>query len=208
VLALYDPLSHRLLVHQSAFHPQLASQALLGIVLFCLEFPDQASAQSSAAIAEARRLAHSPSLVVTLTFGARLRSLVEGNAVPGEWVDQLVAVATEQRFPFWSAQGTIFRGWLKVKNGDVTEGISLLRNGSAAYRATGAEMWMSHYTALLASAFGIAGQIEEAVTQSDVALQIVERTGERWFAAELNRHKGQLLVRGMPRPPRNCIAKP
>jgi predicted ATPase len=26
-------------------------------------------------------------------------------------------------------------------------------------------------------------------------LQIVEKTGERWFAAELNRHKGQLLLR-------------
>jgi predicted ATPase len=29
----------------------------------------------------------------------------------------------------------------------------------------------------------------------DDALQIVERTGERWFAAELSRHKGQLLLR-------------
>jgi predicted ATPase len=29
----------------------------------------------------------------------------------------------------------------------------------------------------------------------DDGLQIVERTGERWFAAELNRHKGQLLQR-------------
>ena len=29
----------------------------------------------------------------------------------------------------------------------------------------------------------------------DDALQIVERTGARWFAAELNRHKGQLLLR-------------
>jgi predicted ATPase len=27
------------------------------------------------------------------------------------------------------------------------------------------------------------------------ALQIVESTGARWFAAELNRHKGQLLLR-------------
>jgi predicted ATPase len=33
------------------------------------------------------------------------------------------------------------------------------------------------------------------VTQLDDALQIVERTGERWFAAELIRHKGQLLLR-------------
>ena len=29
----------------------------------------------------------------------------------------------------------------------------------------------------------------------DDALQIVERTGEHWFAAELYRHKGQLLLR-------------
>ena len=29
----------------------------------------------------------------------------------------------------------------------------------------------------------------------DDALQIVERTGERWLEAELNRHKGQLLLR-------------
>ena len=28
----------------------------------------------------------------------------------------------------------------------------------------------------------------------DDALQIVERTGERWFVAELNRHKGRLLL--------------
>jgi predicted ATPase len=33
------------------------------------------------------------------------------------------------------------------------------------------------------------------VTLLDEALQTVERTGERWFAAEVNRHKGQLLLR-------------
>jgi predicted ATPase len=32
------------------------------------------------------------------------------------------------------------------------------------------------------------------LTLLDEALRIVERTGERWFAAELNRLKGQLLV--------------
>ena len=54
---------------------------------------------------------------------------------------------------------------------------------------------MPHYIALLAGACEIAGQVEEALTLLDDALQIVERTGERWFAAELNRHKGQLLLR-------------
>ena len=54
---------------------------------------------------------------------------------------------------------------------------------------------MPYHIDLLAKACEIAGQIEEAVTLLDDALQIVERTGERWFAAELNRHKGQLLLR-------------
>ena len=52
-LALYDPSSHRSLAHQGGIHPPAVSQAVLGIVLLCLGYPDQALAQSNAAIAEA-----------------------------------------------------------------------------------------------------------------------------------------------------------
>ena len=116
------------------------SQSFLGIVLFCLGFPDQALARSTAAIAEARRLAHPPSLALSLALGARLLSIVGDNAALDERAAELVAVATEQGFPYWRALGTVYRGWVKVKNGNVTEGISLLRSGSSAYRATGAEL--------------------------------------------------------------------
>jgi class 3 adenylate cyclase/predicted ATPase len=195
VVALFDPISHRSLVHQAGLHPQVVSQALLGIVLFCLGFPNQALARSSAAIAEARRLAHSPSLAVCLSTGARQLSLVGDNVALHERADQLVTVATEQGFPHWRAEGTIYRGWARVENGDVVEGISLLRSGSAAYRATGAELWMPQYLALLARACEIAGQIEEGLPLLDEALQIVERTGERCLEAELNRHKGEVRLR-------------
>jgi len=195
VLALYDPISHRALVRQAGFHPHVNSGGHLGVVLFCLGYLDQASAQSRAAIAEARRLAHPPSIASSLALGARLLSLHENSAVLGEWVDQLVAVTIEHGLPHWRSQGTIFRGWVKVRNGDIAEGISLLRSGSAAYRATGAEVWMPYHLARLAEACEIALQIEETSALLDEALQLAERTGERWFAAELNRHKGQLLLR-------------
>ena len=139
-LALYDPNSHRLLFEKVGIHPQALSQIYLGIVLFCLGSPDQALAHSNSAIAEARRLAHPPSLAASLTTGTTLLSLVGDNAALAEQANQLVAVATEQGFPVWRAHGTIYSGWVKVKNGDVTEGISLLRSGSATYRATGAEV--------------------------------------------------------------------
>ena len=194
-LTLYDPTLHRSFVHQYGIHCQLVSPAFLGLVLFCRGFPDQALARSSAPIAEALRLAHPPSLAVYLSVSTRLVLLVGDSEALGERADQLVAVATEQGFPHWRAEGTIFRGWARVKNGDVGEGMSLLRGSCAAYRATGAELWMPHYTALLARACEIAGQIEEGLTLLDDALHIVKRTGERWFAAEVNRYKGQLLLR-------------
>jgi predicted ATPase len=194
-LALYDLISHRSLAHQAEIHSHVHAQAIFGIVLFCLGYPDQAIAQSNAAIAEARRLAYPPSLAASLTIGSLLLWLVGDNAALDERADQLVAVTTEQGFPVWRAFGAIYRGWVDVKNGDVTVGISLLRRGSAAYRASGAELWMPQLMALMARACEIAGQVNEAVTLLDDALQIAERTGERWLEAELNRHKGQLLLR-------------
>jgi predicted ATPase len=82
-----------------------------------------------------------------------------------------------------------------MKSGDVAEGIALLRSGLIAYSATGAELQMPYFVPLLARACEFAGQIEEAVTLLDDALQIVERTGERWLEAELYQQKGQLLLR-------------
>ena len=41
----------------------------------------------------------------------------------------------------------------------------------------------------------MAGRMEEASTLLDDALQIVERTGERLVVAEVNRRKGQLVMR-------------
>ena len=140
-------------------------------------------------------MAHPPTVAVSLSYGTRLLSLVGNNAALGARADQLVAMTSEQGFPQWRAQGAIYSSWVKVKNGHVTEGLALLHSSSTAYRATGTESLMPHYLALLASACEIVGQMEEAATLLDDALQIAERTGERWFLAELFRHKGQLLLR-------------
>jgi class 3 adenylate cyclase/predicted ATPase len=196
VLRLYDPISHHSRVQQAVVHhPYTASQAYLGNVLFCLGFPSQAVARSNAAIAEARRLAHLPSLAACLVYGARLHSLVGDNAVLDNRAEELAAIATDRGFAHWGAQGSIYRGWVKVKDGDVMEGISLIRSGLTAYRANGAEVWTTHHIALLARAYEIAEQVEEALVLVDEALQIGGRTGERWVEAELYRHKGQLLLR-------------
>lgn len=193
-LLLYDPISHRSLVYQAGFHPQVRSRAQLALALFCLGCSDQAITLINAATAEARRLTHLPTLANVLGWRTML-SLVSDDPRLGEGGDELAAVATEQGFPQWRAFGTIYRGSTRVKNGDLAEGLSLLRSGSTAFRATGAQVWAPHNMALLARACELGGRIEEALALLDEALQIVDSTGERWFAAELNRQKGQILLR-------------
>jgi predicted ATPase len=126
-----------LLIGQAGFSPRVGLLGFLGLALFCLDFPDQALVPSDGAIVEAQKLAHPPSLAASLSLSTRLLSLFGDNAVLGERVDQLVAVTTEQGFAHWGSVGTIFRGWVRITNRDVAEGLSFMRSGSAAFRAVG-----------------------------------------------------------------------
>jgi tetratricopeptide (TPR) repeat protein len=209
-LALYDPMSHRSLGYQVGFYPHVSAQAYLGNVLLCLGYPDQALERSREAITEARRLGHPPTSAGTLATGIRLHLVIGDNVVLSEWVDQLISLTTEQGFPHWHAMGMICRGWVNVKKGDVSEGISLLRSGSAVSRAAGA--WAPHNSDLLAAACEIAGHVEEGLSLLDGALRISGSQKGLWSVGSQRSCSGTkanyCYDKGIPRPQRSCIAKP
>ena len=92
------------------------------------------------------------------------------------------------------ALGTILRGWALAEQGQGEEGIAQIRQGLAAYRATGAEVVRPYCLALLAEAYGKVGQVEEGLTVLAEALAVVDKTGERLYEAELYRLKGELTL--------------
>jgi predicted ATPase len=194
-LSLYNPISHRSLWGQFRIHPQVICQGYLGVVLFCLGFPAQAWTKSEAALASARRQGNPAFVAASLSLVMPMLTMIGDTAAPSRWADQLASVAGEQGFAHWRGVGAIYRGWAKVRNGDVADGLSLMRSGTAVFRATGAVLWMPHFIALHADAYEIAGQVEEALALLNDALEVVERIGERWLEAELNRQKGRLLLR-------------
>lgn len=51
-----------------------------------------------------------------------------------------------------------------------------------------------HFLALLAEVYGKVGQTEEGLTALAEALTLVEKTGERFYEAELHRLKGELTL--------------
>jgi predicted ATPase len=70
-----------------------------------------------------------------------------------------------------------------------------MHQGLAAFRATGAETARPYYLALLAQVYGSAGNTAEGLTTLAEALATVQRSGERWWEAELYRLRGELLLR-------------
>ena len=105
-----------------------------------------------------------------------------------------MTLSTEQGFALFGAWGAYMRGWAVAEQGQRDEGITQIRQGIAAYRATGAALAWPYQLALLADTQEKGEQPEEGLSVVTEALMVVDKTGERMWEAELYRLKGQLTL--------------
>ena len=68
-------------------------------------------------------------------------------------------------------------GWALAEQGACAAGIAQLREGLAAWEATGSESIRTYFFGLLAEALGRDGQIEEALRALAEGLALMDRTG-------------------------------
>jgi predicted ATPase len=78
--------------------------------------------------------------------------------------------------------------------GPIAEAINELRRGLAVKRATGADIKTPYYFGLLAEAHRRTGRTLEGMALLSEALELVERTDERWYEAELYRLLAEALI--------------
>ena len=140
----------------------------------------------------AEELGHPFSLAFTLRQTVGLHLLCREAHEVLTRTQRLLTPATEHGFAQMVASGTHDRGWALAMQGHVAEGIALIRQGHAAFRATGGER--ASLLALLAEALGKAGAAEEGLRVLTEGLALVEQHGERVHEAELCRLKGELLL--------------
>src|SRR2546430_1218944 len=105
----------------------------------------------------------------------------------------VISICTEHDFPFWTAGGRILEGWAIACQGKADEGIEKLDEGLAAWRTTGARLWLPIFLALKAEAHAKIGRSDIALSIIEEALAISDETGERWAVAEMLRIKAGLL---------------
>jgi predicted ATPase len=92
------------------------------------------------------------------------------------------------------AFGAMLHGWALGHQGQAQEGIEQLTQGLRAYRDTASELLRPYFLALLADVRGTIGEPEAGLAVLAEALTLTDTTGQRWYAAELYRLKGALLL--------------
>jgi predicted ATPase len=159
-----------------------------------LGYPAQALTRNHEALTLAHELAHHLSLASAQAWAAVFHTLCRDPHAAQEQAEAAMTLSTERGFPLRWAEGVLLQGWALVMLGQTEEGIAQLCQGMAAWRATGAEIGWPLWLALLAEAYGKAGQAGEGLTALAEALALVNQTGERWYEAELYRLQGELLL--------------
>jgi predicted ATPase len=181
-LALYDPQKRR----SSRALQNLGVDCLcyVALALWHLGYPAQAKEQIQAAITLARKLEHPFSLAGALGIAGWVYQYCgDGQALQG-CTEEVLSLSAEHGFSLFLALGTLLRGWTMTERRQ-QEGISLIRQGLAAWRATGAELSVPYYLALLAGAYGQMGQPNEGLSVLAAALEAAHSTEELFYKAEL-----------------------
>jgi predicted ATPase len=194
-IALYDLQRHRALAFLYGEDPGVGCHEYDALALWLLGYPDQALTTTHTALALAQELAHPFSMGRALHGLAYLHGLRREPDAVREQAEAIQALATVQGFPLWGAAGTIWHGWVLAIQGHSEAGIRQLRQGMAAWDATGTQWPSPVYLSWLAEALGYGGQADEGLHRLAEAVAVVDTTGERWWEAELHRLTGELLLR-------------
>jgi len=163
--------------------------------LWVLGYPAQALACLHEALALAYALSHPFSLAFVRCVAAWVSQFRRDVPAVHEHAEAAVALATTQGFPQWAAQGTSVRGWALAMQGQGKEGLAQVRQGTAAFRATGAVLHVPYLCTLLADVAAHLGHTEDGLQALAEAHTLVEQQEERWWEAEIHRLRGVLLLR-------------
>ena len=194
-VGLYDPDRHAALAAVYGNHDPAV--CALGHGAWALELsgePELASRQSEAAVALARTLGHPFSEAHALLYGARLHQFRGDWRTTRDRAEAAAVLAREWGFVQLQAWAAMTGGWALAQAGEIEEGLATMRDGVAAIRALGSEEFKTYFLGLLAETLASAGQPGDALDVTAEALAAVERSGERFYAAELHRLRGELQL--------------
>jgi len=196
--ALYDRQVHAAHAFLYGQDPGVSCLSYGAVVLWHLGRPDEAARMADGALELADSVAHPFTSAFALDMAAAVNQFRGEAHLTLDRAARAVSVSVDQGFPLWSAYGDVLRGWALVQQERSSAPTQHLRDGLAAWRATGAQIVGPYLLGLLADAYGLAGEPATGLALLDEALAMADASGERWWQPELHRLHGVLLLQVRP----------
>jgi predicted ATPase len=174
-------------------HPRVGCMTYHAFYLWMRGDSDRAAAQAEAALTLAREIQHPLSETFALVHAAVLYQFRRQWPHVLRLSEAAIQLASEQGFAYFTAAGTILRGWAIAASGDPATGLEQMQAGLQAYRATGAELHVPYLLTMVAEGHRQMHQPEAGRRVLAEALTRVRQTGECWWEAELYRLEGDAL---------------
>jgi tetratricopeptide (TPR) repeat protein len=193
-LSLYDERASQPIAFVAGYHLRSFTLIWLGLGQLYVGRLARAAETIAAAVEDARSRRHPFTLVSALLAQARFfhhTGNLEGAIAVTE---EGAAIAAEQRSPYHLSRANVLRGVNLVESGKPDEGIAVMESALIAHRNTGANFLASYNLSRLAEAHARTGRYERAKQLADEAIRDVRRSGERWWEAEANRLRGEILL--------------
>ncbi len=197
-VALYKPEKHHAHTYLYGGHdPGVCCRDTVNGALWLLGYADQALVMGNEAVSLARKIAHPFSLAIAHNSLARLHLYRREPRLAQEHAEATIELCTEQEIaPFYLATAIVLRGWALANTGQIDEGLRQMQQGLSCMEAAHTARSRSHYLSLLVDGYGTTGQFGQGLDVLNEAIDLVETTGERWWAAEIYRLQGQLMLSG------------
>jgi predicted ATPase len=194
-IAHFTPAQRSAPVFRMGPDPGVACRVHAAMTLWLLGYPEQALTRLHEALMLSHELSHPFSLASVRCWVAYVHQFRRDVPAVHEHAEAAVALSTEQGFPFWAALGTSFRGWALAMQGQGEEGMAQVRQGIAAWRATGAALAVPCLCTMLADVCDRLGHPDDGLQALAEAHTLMEQHEERWWEAEVHRLRGVLRLR-------------
>ena len=194
-IARYTPDQRRAPVFRMGQDPGVGCRAYAAWTLWLLGYPEQALARLHEALALAHELSHPYSLAFARCVGGLRLSVSPGRAGRARARRGRRRARDRAGLSTLGGLGTSLRGWALAMQGQGEEGMAQVRQGIAAWRATGAALLVPYFCTVLAEVSDHLGHTEDGLQALAEAHTLVEQHEERWWEAEIYRLRGVLLLR-------------
>ena len=200
-MAIFDPERDRDLAFRFGQDVGVSAMVYLAIVLWPLGEVDRAREIADATATRIAKLSHLATSTYGLMHCAMFEIIARNVDRAAPLAKALSSVAHEHGIALWIGFGAFLEAWVELRSGSPEIGLLNMRRAAALLQRDGVGAFQPLVRTSLAEAEARNGEMEAALATLEQALDDFDRTGQRWFDAEIHRMRGEILLEQNPADP-------